>query len=91
MKNLVEGFVIREYDLLVPTVEGFCGCDMCREDVLVFALNRLPPQYVAQRTGEILGKVAQQTEQPVADASVVLLDGFRKVKAAPRKGHPPVK
>ena len=91
MKNLVEDFVIREYEQLVPTVEDFCGCAMCREDVLVFALNRLPPRYVAQRTGEILGKVAQQTEQPVADVSVVLLGGFRKVKAAPRKGHPPAK
>lgn len=89
MKNLVEEFVVREYDLLVRQVEGFCGCEMCREDVLVYALNRLTPHYVAQPTGEVLGKVAQQTEQPVADVSVVLLDGFRKVKAAPRKGHPP--
>ncbi len=90
MKNLVEEFVTREYDLLAPKVEGFCGCEMCREDVLVFALNRLTPHYVAQRTGEVLEKVAQQSEQPVADVSVVLLDGFRKVKAAPRKGHPPL-
>ncbi len=89
MKNLVEDFVNREYDLLVPKVEGFCGCELCREDVLVYALNRLPPQYVSQRTGEVLGKVAQQAEQPVADVSVLLLNGFRKVKAAPRKGHPP--
>ena len=91
MKNLVEAFVMREYELLAPSVEGFCGCELCREDVLVYALNRLPPQYVSQPTGEVLGKVAQQTEQPVADVSVVLLGGFRKVKAAPRKGHPPIK
>ncbi len=90
MKNLVEELANREYERLVPTIEGFCGCAMCREDVLVYALNRLPPHYVAQPTGEVLGKVALQTEQPVADVSVVLLDGFRKVKAAPRSGHPPL-
>ncbi|UCF39973.1 MAG: late competence development ComFB family protein [Gemmatimonadota bacterium] len=91
MKNLVEEFVIREYDLLAPKVEGFCGCELCRADVLVYALNRLRPHYVAQATGEVLEKVAQQSEQPVADVSVVLLDGFRKVQAAPRNGHPPAK
>ena len=87
----MEEFVIREYDLLAPKVEGFCGCELCRADVLVYALNRLRPHYVAQATGEVLEKVAQQSEQPVADVSVVLLDGFRKVKAAPRNGHPPAK
>ncbi len=88
MKNLVEDLALKEYEHLAPTVEGFCGCEMCREDVLVFALNRIRPLYVAQPTGEALVHVQMQAEQQTADLSVALLDGFRKVKAAPRKGHP---
>jgi competence protein ComFB len=84
---LVENLVIEEYDKVVATVEDFCGCEMCREDVLVYTLNRLPPQYVAQPTGEVLARVSAQADQSRADISVMLLDGMRKVKAAPRKGH----
>ena len=84
---MVEDLVIEEYDKVVATVEDFCGCEMCREDVLVYALNRVHPQYVAQPTGEVLTRVSGQTDQPRADISVMLLDGMRKVKAAPRKGH----
>ncbi len=84
---MVENLVIEEYDKVVATVEDFCGCEMCREDVLVYTLNRLPPQYVAQPTGEVLARVSAQADQPRADIAVMLLDGMRKVKAAPRKGH----
>lgn len=84
---MVENLVIEEYDKVVATVEDFCGCEMCREDVLVYTLNRLPPQYVAQPTGEVLARVSAQADQSRADISVMLLDGMRKVRAAPRKGH----
>jgi competence protein ComFB len=88
MRNLIEDLAAEEYNRLLPTVQGFCGCEHCRADVLVYALNRLAPHYVAQPTGEALTHVRMQAEQQVADISVVLLEGFRKVKAAPRPGHP---
>jgi hypothetical protein len=87
MRNLIEDLAEDEYKRLVSTVEGFCGCEQCRVDVLVYALNRVAPHYVAQPTGEALAHVRMQAEQQVADISVVLLEGFRKVTAAPRPGH----
>lgn len=87
MKNLLETMVQREYDRLLPTVKGFCGCPLCRDDVLVYALNRVPPRYVTQPEGEVLTHVRMETDQPIADISMALLDGFRKVQASPRKGH----
>lgn len=82
MKNLLEDFVVREYERLRP--EGFCGCAQCRDDVIVFALNRLPPRYVAAHEGEVIGHVALERDQPVADVSMVLVEGFRRVAQAPR-------
>ena len=58
---------------------------MCRDDVLVFALNRLPPRYVTQPTGEVLTSVTMGSDQPKADISVVLLEGFKRVHADPRE------
>lgn len=85
---MLEQVVAREYERLLPRVEGFCGCDMCRDDVLVFALNRLPPRYVAAPRGEIITSVTMSEDQNLADVSMALMDAFRRVNANPRAGHP---
>ncbi len=84
MTNLLEAYVAREYERLRPSVDGFCGCAVCRDDVLVYALNRLKPHYVAQRPGEILTNVYMEGDQQRADAAVVLMEAFKRVKASPR-------
>lgn len=87
MKNMLEEAVAQEYERLRPTISGFCGCPQCRDDVLVYALNRLAPRYVAAPEGEVISSVALQREQPKADVSIVLLEAFRRVGSAPRPGH----
>ncbi len=87
MKNLLEDAVFREYEVLKDTIPGFCGCAMCRDDVLVYALNRLAPKYVARREGEVLTNVSMGSDQPKADLSVVLLEALQRVHADPRPGH----
>ena len=79
--------VARQYDRLKPSVRDFCGCDVCRDDVLVFALNRLRPKYVAHRRGEILTNVELGADQSLADISVALMEGFRRVEASPSAHH----
>ncbi len=87
MKNLLEDAVFREYEILKDTIPGFCGCAMCRDDVLVYALNRLAPKYVARREGEVLTNVSMGSDQPKADLSVVLLEALQRVHADPQPGH----
>jgi len=82
--------VQREYDRLRPQLPRFCGCDTCRGDVLVYALNRLQPHYVSTRQGEILTGLSLGTDQEMAKLAVVLIDGLRRVALAPRCGRPPV-
>jgi competence protein ComFB len=79
--------VTREYERLVKSFPGFCGCETCRDDVVVFALNRIPPHYVTHRRGAVLQHIKMQRDQEVADISVALLDGFRRVQKAPRPDH----
>lgn len=87
MKNVAEDLVRRTYDELLPSAEDPCNCELCREDVMVYALNRLPPHYVATLRGEVLTKLEMHGDQGRADASIAIMEGFRQVGAAPRCGR----
>ena len=90
MRNVVEDVVARQYSEMVVSVLNACRCEVCREDVLVFALNRLRPHYVSTVKGEVLSHLEMTADQGGADISVAILDGIRHVKAAPRCGRTPV-
>lgn len=88
MKNVVEDHVASLYAELLPGVPGaHADCALCREDVLVYALNRLPPHYVSTLRGEVLSRLGMQAGQPGTDATVAMLEGFRFVQANPRCGR----
>jgi competence protein ComFB len=87
IKNLVEDHVNAAYEMLRPHFPAFCGCDLCREDVLTFALNRLPPRYVARREGSVVTEVNLEKEQSRAAIEVVVMEALRKVSVAPRCGN----
>lgn len=72
-----------EYDHLIGSQENFCGCTVCREDTIIFVLNRLPAQYVAHPRGSALSKLHMGAGQTVAKISVLLLEAFRRVAAEP--------
>jgi competence protein ComFB len=79
--------VASEYARLKDSFPEFCGCGACRDDVIVFALNKLPPRYVTDRRGAVLTHVRLQGEQEQADFSVALIEGFKRVMRAPRPDH----
>ena len=87
--NVTMEVVQREYKSLRDAFPRFCGCDTCRSDVLVFALNHLTPHYVSTRQGEILTELALASDQEKAKLDVALLEAFRKVALAPRCGAKP--
>ena len=86
MKNVMEQLVIRSLEELRPSVPELCGCQLCREDVLVYALNRLPPHYSCTLKGEIVSKLELEVGQGSVDVTVVLLDGMQRVAGSPRHG-----
>ena len=80
----------KEYERQRPQYPAFCGCDTCRGDVLIYALNRLSPHYVSTRQGEILTELSLGTDQEMAKLTVILIEGFRRVALAPRCGAKPI-
>lgn len=86
INNLVETRVLATYDTLRPQFPDFCGCDVCRGDVLVFALNRLQARYVATREGKVLTELTLDSEQSRVNTDVMVMEGFRRVSMAPRCG-----
>ena len=87
MKNVVEDIVKRVYAELLPSVPDPCGCDLCREDVLVYALNRLPPHYVATLKGQVLSELEMNADQSRANVAIAIMEGFQAVGASPRCGR----
>lgn len=85
--NLAEGEIEKEYERLKDSVKNFCGCSVCRDDVMVFALNRVKPHYVTAHRGAVLQHLALQAEQVVADVAVAVLNGFKIVADSPRPRH----
>jgi competence protein ComFB len=88
--NVTLEVVYKEYDRLRPRFPGFCGCETCRGDVVVFALNRLQPHYVSTPQGEVITERSLETDQEKAKLDVVLMEGLRKVALSPRCGRKPV-
>jgi competence protein ComFB len=84
IQNSVEHHVVQAYQALQSHFPDFCGCDLCRADVLVYALNRLPARYVASREGTIITELDLDRQQMRARIDVVVMEGFRQVTARRR-------
>lgn len=82
----MEDHVVQAYDAMRPHFPDFCGCEVCRDDALVFTLNRVPARYVASRTGSVVTEVDLEKEQSRAAIEVAMMDAMRKISRAPRCG-----
>ena len=91
IQNLVEQHVLSAYEGLRGHFPDFCGCEVCRGDVLVYALNRLPARYVASRSGSVVTELNLDKDQTRAQIDVMLMEAFRIVSMAPRCGRQPAK
>ena len=87
--NLVEQHVVAAYDAMRPHFPDFCGCEICREDAMVYALNRIPARYSASNTGSVVTEVNLEKEQSRAAIEVAMMDALRKISLAPRCGRRP--
>lgn len=66
-----------------------CGCDRCRTDMAVFALNRLQPAYVTSGLGETLTRVHAEEDQSRAQAAAQVAMAIKVIAKSPR--HDPIK
>jgi hypothetical protein len=85
--NLVEEHVVTAYDATRPHFPDFRGCDVCREDALVYTLTRTPARYVSTTTGSAVTEINLEKEQSRAAIEVAMMDALRKISMAPRCGR----
>jgi len=82
-KNIMEELVEEEFDAAAPGL-NCCTCEACRNDIIAFALNQLPPKYVATRKGEVYSKTFILRNQHYADIMAALAKGANLVRENPR-------
>ncbi len=56
-KNYMEDAVAHMLDRLASQYPEICMCKRCRTDMMMIALNNLPPRYVSTHKGDILKRV----------------------------------
>lgn len=84
IRNLMEEHVSQAYEAMRPHFPDFCPCEVCRDDALVYTLNRVPPRYVSSLQGSVVTEVNLEKEQSRAAIDVAMMEAMRKVMLAPR-------
>ncbi len=77
--NYMEDMVKEQLEELLSKREDICKCQKCKFDMMVWALNRLPPKYVITEKGRIYTKLAEQVTQFKADVVKELTKAIIKI------------
>jgi len=82
--NVMEHHVVEALERLKATVPGFIDTPEHREDVIVFALNRLPPKYVVGDAGKAVTEAALDAPQQRTAIDIQVIEALRQVTRYPR-------
>ncbi len=72
VRNMMEVYVFDIIDEYLKNDPMVCQCDLCRNDMIAYALNQLPPKYVVTLEGEVWTKVKLLTPQNQTDVMTSL-------------------
>ena len=82
-RNLMEDIVLQNLDTVMEA-EGGCTCEACKADVVAYALNHLPPHYVATDRGRLMVKLKSYEIQARADVLSAVSEAAVMVAKRPR-------
>jgi competence protein ComFB len=82
--NVMERHAAEAYDRLKGKVPGFLDSPDQRADVIVHALNRLPPRYVVTNEGKAITEVALGGDQQRTAIEVKIVEAMQMVTQRPR-------
>lgn len=85
--NVMERHVIDAYERLKGSVVDFQESPQHREDVIVYALNRLAPRYVVSNEGKAVTEATLDAPQHRTAIDVQVLEALRQVARVPRNGR----
>jgi competence protein ComFB len=84
IQNYMEEVVQDELEELLGEREDVCKCQKCRFDMMVWALNRLPPKYVITDRGRLYTKLKEQEVQFKADVVQELTKAIDVIRKNPK-------
>ncbi|WP_186438212.1 late competence development ComFB family protein [Cohnella terricola] len=61
-----------------------CDCEKCQMDIILLALNHIPPHYTSSQTGEAYIKALYQEPQLQSDVLRELTKAVQVIKISPR-------
>lgn len=82
--NIVEKMILDAMDEVLEHKPQICKCDKCLSDIVAYALNRLPPRYVASEKGNTLAKAAYLEKSIQVALLVALTEAVEQINANPR-------
>jgi propanediol dehydratase small subunit len=80
----IDSNVREAYERLQSAVKGFADSPNHRDDVMVYALNRLPPKYVVTEAGKAITEVSLDGVQHRTAIDVQVLEAMKHVALKPR-------
>lgn len=84
MLNYMEEIVQDELEMLLSERTDVCKCQKCQLDMMVYALNRLPPKYIITDKGWLYTKLKEQEIQFKTDVVKELTKAIDFVKKNPQ-------
>jgi competence protein ComFB len=79
IRNYMEDMVSDKLEELLAEKDDICKCQKCKLDMMVWALNRLPPKYVITEKGRLYTKLTEQEIQFRADIVKELTRAIQRV------------
>ena len=83
-KNYMEDAVEHMLNRLAPEYPEACMCDRCRTDMMMIALNNLPPRYVSTHKGDVLQRAMGMERQYEVE---ILTEGMRAIRIVSGQPH----
>lgn len=82
-KNITEILVEQKLAALWKNYDG-CTCVRCHDDIMCYALNRLPSKYVSTTKGELYHKAATLSIERDVEVTMIVTMAMEVVGKQPR-------
>ena len=74
LKNYTEDIVLKNLDAVLAQYPDCCKCEHCTTDIVVLALNHLPPKYISTHKGTIYARI----DEMAAENSIEIIEQIAK-------------
>lgn len=82
--NYMECIVEELYHEMIKCFPEYCACDLCKEDAICLALNKLPPLYNTTSEGHAYARLRELQTQFKVEAMQVVANAIQQVGRHPR-------